>query len=778
MNNNEINHLKKLAGIKDVIKEHWYDKLKVSLGEEKPQDLSITNTKHSHWLDKLKAAANARWYDKATQEMIDRIHAGEFEMEVVNDLARQYASMHGGSHDAFQFAVDALGRRAWQLGLSDANDDAKPRYQLQPNDHKEALSEYHLHHMQNPGRRESEKCLELYHQSKQEGAYGLAAQNRLKDEMKKHGFDDLKLFLKTCERVVKQDPTLKDELSPAKAREALMLWRKNRIFELMNFVEGYGFANIQELLDHIRTIKNERLTEESEQERLKQAALDLSDLWSDDIRRYKGTWSDAVRAIAKKHKVNANDLQMAYDDLVFPGKGRPRDPSPNVAKSVVAKWNEYKNKYFNKENQWRWEELNKIAHDHNYWNLTDFLKRVAKISGEKVVGINENQVRTVEPTTGVALAYLKQYQKWLEDPNAIKPKEKGQHEFCMYRAMRSHGYQDPNAFAQACRNKLAKSKDPKVQKMYQESQMDLSEVGDIRPNLMMSGEYGPRKGLEGPFTMKNGQTVYYDPKEGKYWDPKTDMYIPNEEIHKIHEAALEEADSKKSIAMLRDILENLEESIDEVELITEGDVVPMHSKAPSGIEVPKGFDSFYVKEVSPTVGKIMGVKPDGSHVMISTTDLKGAHAIAKHYNSGGRGGVQQVSWISVFGTPVMQALDNMGYKTAEKPDYLDYVVKSKEYYIPISAIREIEKNMNMKIPVKPLEQVIRRARDGKFYSSADKISDLETVIAIHPGEIDKWGTEVIAPGTAFLVDSGGAKGYYREWALIPDYSAAVLPLKK
>ena len=777
MNNNEINYLKKLAGIKDVIKEHWYDKLKVSLGEEKPQNPAISNTKHRHWFDKLKAAADAEWYDNATQEMIDRIHAGEFEMEVVNDLARQYASMHGGSHDAFQFALDALSRRAWQLGLSDANDDAKPRYQLQPNDHKEALSEYHSHHMQNPGRRESEKCLELYHQSKQEGAYGLVAQNKLKDEMKKHGFDDLKLFLKTCERVLKQDPTLKDELSPAKAREALMLWRKNRIFELMDFVEGYGFANIQELLDHIRNIKYERLTEESDQERLKQAALDLSDLWSDDVYRYKGTWGDAVRAIAKKHKVNANDLLMAYDDLVFPGKGKPKDPSLSVAKSVAAKWNEYKNKYFNKENQWRWEELNKIAQDHNYWNLTDFLKRVAKISGKKLVGINENQVRTVEPTTDVALAYLKQYQKWLENPNAIKPKEKGQREFCMYRAMRAHGYQDPNAFAQACKNKLAKSKSPKAQRIHQETQIDLNEVGDIRPNLMMSGECGPRRGLEGPFTMKNGQTVYYDPKEGKYWDPKTDMYIPNEEIYKMHEAS-EKANSEKSIAMLRDILENLEESTDEIQSITEDNVVPMHSKAPSGIEVPKGFDSFYVKEVSPTVGKIMGVKPDGSHVMISSTDLKSAHAIAKHYNSGGRGGVQQVSWISAFGTPVMQALDSMGYKTAEKPDYLDYVVKSKEYHIPVSAIREIEKTMNMKIPVKPLEQIIRRARDGKFYSSGDKISDLETVIAIHPGEIDKWGTEVIAPGTAFLVNSGGAKGYYREWALIPDYSATVLPLKK
>jgi len=45
---------------------------------------------------------------------------------------------------------------------------------------------------------------------------------------------------------------------------------------------------------------------------------------------------------------------------------------------------------------------------------------------------------------------------------------------------------------------------------------------------LMQG-YGPRKGLEGPFCFANGQIVYYDPKEGRYWDPKTDFYLSNEE---------------------------------------------------------------------------------------------------------------------------------------------------------------------------------------------------------------------------------------------------------
>jgi hypothetical protein len=38
-------------------------------------------------------------------------------------------------------------------------------------------------------------------------------------------------------------------------------------------------------------------------------------------------------------------------------------------------------------------------------------------------------------------------------------------------------------------------------------------------------EYGPRKGLEGPFHYPNGQVLYYDPKAGEYWDPRTDFYV-------------------------------------------------------------------------------------------------------------------------------------------------------------------------------------------------------------------------------------------------------------
>lgn len=41
-------------------------------------------------------------------------------------------------------------------------------------------------------------------------------------------------------------------------------------------------------------------------------------------------------------------------------------------------------------------------------------------------------------------------------------------------------------------------------------------------------KWQPRKGLEGPFFYPSGQVLYYDPKEGQYWDPQTDFYVSHD----------------------------------------------------------------------------------------------------------------------------------------------------------------------------------------------------------------------------------------------------------
>lgn len=41
--------------------------------------------------------------------------------------------------------------------------------------------------------------------------------------------------------------------------------------------------------------------------------------------------------------------------------------------------------------------------------------------------------------------------------------------------------------------------------------------------------YNDLKGLEGPFRLRSGKVVYYDPKEGKYYDRDSDMYMSHDE---------------------------------------------------------------------------------------------------------------------------------------------------------------------------------------------------------------------------------------------------------
>jgi hypothetical protein len=42
--------------------------------------------------------------------------------------------------------------------------------------------------------------------------------------------------------------------------------------------------------------------------------------------------------------------------------------------------------------------------------------------------------------------------------------------------------------------------------------------------------FGPRKGLEGPFHYPSGVVLYYDPRAGEYYDPRTDFYVSNEDV--------------------------------------------------------------------------------------------------------------------------------------------------------------------------------------------------------------------------------------------------------
>jgi hypothetical protein len=55
----------------------------------------------------------------------------------------------------------------------------------------------------------------------------------------------------------------------------------------------------------------------------------------------------------------------------------------------------------------------------------------------------------------------------------------------------------------------------------------------------MRVKYGPRNGLEGPFNF-SGRVLYYDNKQGQYYDPTTDFYVEDSEMTLIRDGFLKQ----------------------------------------------------------------------------------------------------------------------------------------------------------------------------------------------------------------------------------------------
>ena len=58
-------------------------------------------------------------------------------------------------------------------------------------------------------------------------------------------------------------------------------------------------------------------------------------------------------------------------------------------------------------------------------------------------------------------------------------------------------------------------------------------VADKTEMDQMRTKYTVRAGLEGPFNF-SGRVLYYDNKEGAYYDPRTDFYVEQNEMAQIH----------------------------------------------------------------------------------------------------------------------------------------------------------------------------------------------------------------------------------------------------
>lgn len=56
-------------------------------------------------------------------------------------------------------------------------------------------------------------------------------------------------------------------------------------------------------------------------------------------------------------------------------------------------------------------------------------------------------------------------------------------------------------------------------------------IADKFETDQMRTKYGPRAGLEGPFMFAGGRVLYYDPKEGQYYCPRSDWYVEQDEMN-------------------------------------------------------------------------------------------------------------------------------------------------------------------------------------------------------------------------------------------------------
>ena len=93
--------------------------------------------------------------------------------------------------------------------------------------------------------------------------------------------------------------------------------------------------------------------------------------------------------------------------------------------------------------------------------------------------------------------------------------------------------------------------------------LDLEEGYTILPPMDRE-RYQEREGLEGPFPLRSGKVVYYDPREGKYYDPDTDYYLSYDEyIQYDKDDRMQEMQSPGVVSKLKDKRDGEEDTVDE-----------------------------------------------------------------------------------------------------------------------------------------------------------------------------------------------------------------------
>ena len=85
----------------------------------------------------------------------------------------------------------------------------------------------------------------------------------------------------------------------------------------------------------------------------------------------------------------------------------------------------------------------------------------------------------------------------------------------------------------------------KINQVYRKSDIEETDVEEgyqVVPGIDKE-RYQERPGLEGPYHTKSGKVVYYDKREGKYYDPDSDFYISHDDYQAMNEAGYVSKDS-------------------------------------------------------------------------------------------------------------------------------------------------------------------------------------------------------------------------------------------
>ena len=75
---------------------------------------------------------------------------------------------------------------------------------------------------------------------------------------------------------------------------------------------------------------------------------------------------------------------------------------------------------------------------------------------------------------------------------------------------------------------------------------NIKEGYEVLPRMNRE-KYQERPGLEGPIMTRSGKVVYYDNKEGMYYDPDTDMYISYDDWKMLDSPSMHKVSEKDSI---------------------------------------------------------------------------------------------------------------------------------------------------------------------------------------------------------------------------------------